>query len=799
MADLYSILPGITPTSDQVQQAELLAVQTLQAKYPDLDLRTGTAVRDLVVQPTAYMMALLEQALNYYFENNTIAGITNDTPSSILDEILSNWFLTRNLGTYAVISVRLYFARQKNVVLSSSTYFSPDNNLLYYPAASTTIPAASMSYDNNLNEYYVDVQLQAAAQGTAYNLSSGNLLYFSNFDPYFLSASINYLVTASIAGETNAQFISRASTAISTRNLINNPSIISNLEAEFNYLTKVVPIGYGDPEMVRDQIQAVFNPETPRLLTNLSSVGTLATATLPDHGWFTGQIITVAGASPSQYNGQYTITVLDTSTFTYQMNTTATIVTVMPTVQSVTTPTLIHNGGMVDVYCDNQRASSVIQLTTDAFGDTILSGPIYSFSRSSTSGGSQSDTIPFQAAVTYQSFSPNWGSGVITVAASGHGLASGTAVTISGVTQTEAISSITCTNLTVTVTVPNHGVTNNTTISVIGVTPTTYNGTFTATVVNSNTLTYTVPANISGPGSGSSMQIMNPNVVITEPITVIGADSFTIPIPTYWNNIAITGTAVFQYNVPFTVSNPYNQTSNLTSLTCSGTTVTGVLQNHGLTNNRYITISGATPSGYNGQFLLTSVPNADTFTYQVPSTLSSPAGGTPKLTTITPWDDVGFSSRQELQISFGTAWANQTASFNINYFSSCDSVQTYLEDAANRVLCADLLARGFNFYVLDMEVIGYAGQAPSSSTVQTVAQTYLNSLVPGAIFVMGDLISALSAAGITSIQTPVTVNYTKYTRDLITPVTGVITDYLDPNDRTNIYFLGNVTTSSQSI
>jgi hypothetical protein len=409
MADLYSILPGLTPTSDQIQQAELLAVQTLQAQYPDLDLRTGTAVRDLVIQPTAFMMALLEQALNYYFENNTIAGITNDTPSTILDEILSNWFLTRNLGTYAVISVRLYFARQKNVVLSSSTYFSPDNNLLYYPTASTTIPAASMSYDNNLNEWYVDVQLQAASQGTSYNLSSGNLLYFSNFDPYFLSASINYLVTASIAGETNAQFINRASTAISTRNLINNPSIISNLEAEFNYLTQVVPIGYGDPEMVRDQIQAIFNPETPRLLSNLSSVGTLVTATLADHGWYTGQIISVTGATPSQYNGQYTITVLNASQFTYEMDTTAGIVTVMPTVQSVTTPTLIHNGGMVDVYCDNQQASSVIQLTTDAFGDTILSGPVYAFSRSSTSGGSANDTIPFQSTVNYQSLMYEWG------------------------------------------------------------------------------------------------------------------------------------------------------------------------------------------------------------------------------------------------------------------------------------------------------------------------------------------------------------------------------------------------------
>jgi hypothetical protein len=799
MTNLYSVLPGIQPTADEIQQAELLALQILTTQYPDMDLRQGTGLRDLVLRPNAFMLALVKKGLDYYFAQNTISGMTDDTDEDILDSILSNWFLTRNLGTYAVISARLYFARQKNVTLSSNTYFSPDNTLLYYPQSTSTISSAAMSYDSNQNEYYFDINLQAAAQGTSYNLSSGSLLYFSNFDPYFLHAEINYLVDSSTSGETNTQFISRASTAISTRNLINNPSIVSNLEQTFNYIDRVVPIGMGDPEMVRDQIQAIFNPETPRLLTNLTSTAEMATATLPDHGWFNGQVVTVSGASPSQYNGTYTITVLDTNTFTYTLATTAGVVTAFPTVQSVTSPVLLHNGGMVDVYCDDSMSSEVIQLTTDAAGNATLSGPIYAFSRSSVSGGSAADTIPFQANVTITSSTLNAGSGYISVSAPNHGLTTGTEVTVGGLTQTLTITSLTCNNLVATATITGHGLTTGTSITVSGVSPATYEGTFTITVVDANTVTYTVAANIPTPGSGSSMIATNPNIDGTFPVVVQGTNAFNITTPYIWANATTTGTLTVEYNVPFTFTNTNLQSLSIQSMTCSGTTVTVQIPNHGLTVNRYVTIAGATPSSYNGQWLITDVVNSNQFTFTVPTTIGSAASGTMTATSVIPWYDYGFSTRQEITISFGTGYANGTASFQTSYFTNVASIQTYLSDPTNRVISADLLARGFNFYVLNLGVVGYNGTTPDQNTVQTTAQTFLQSLSAGSVFIVSDLVSALSVAGVTNIQNPPSITYTKYTRDLITPVTGTITDYLDPNDVTNIFVLGTVTTSTATV
>lgn len=55
-------------------------------------------------------------------------------------------------------------------------------------------------------------------------------------------------------------------------------------------------------------------------ISSITRVGTTATLTTSaDHGLATGMQVTVSGATPSQYNGTYTITVTGATTFTYTM------------------------------------------------------------------------------------------------------------------------------------------------------------------------------------------------------------------------------------------------------------------------------------------------------------------------------------------------------------------------------------------------------------------------------------------------------------------------------------------------
>ncbi len=794
MSDLYSVIPGLQPTFQELLEAELLCKQILEAKFPSLDLREGTGARDLVLRPAALLMALTKKASDYLFTQNRLAEVTDATPPDLVDGILSNWFLTRNIGTRSVISARLYFARQKNTAVSSDIFFSPDNTLRYFPVESASYASTSMVFDSYSNEYYIDVDLQAEKEGSTYNIGTGSLLYFSNFDPYFLRAEINFLKEASIESESNLQFIERAQSAISTRNLINVPSVDSNLRAAFNYITRLTTIGMGDPEMMRDQAKAVFEDEAARSITVLTSVGTLATATLPEHGYNSGQLVNVTGATPSTYNGEYAVTVLSSSQFTYVMGGTAAEVTVLPAAVAVNNPILIHTGGMVDVYCSDKLATAVVQLTLDEFGKTSLTGPIYEFSRSSVSGGTEDDTVPLNNTAVVSSINIVGTTATATTSAP-HAFALSDVVTVAGGTQLKTITVISCTGVTVSVSSTAHGFLVGNNVVITGVTPAAYNGTFPITVSTTNAFEYTVPANIVGSGSGTMRAEVN-LVNGAKALTGVTSTTFSYSIAQA-SATAVAGTMSASSPVPYTTTVANLQAKTLTAITSTGTTATVSLARHGYTVGRYITIAGSTPTGYNGSWVVTSIVNQDQFTFTIPSALGASSTGT--VTSVNPWYDHGFSQKQELLIDMGDANANGTASFEINYFQNLDSIQSYLESPTNRVLCGDYLARGFNFYLMDVSVVSYNETAPSAAQVTEVIESYINGLAAGEMFVVSDMMTKLRLNGIINIQNPPTVTFKKYTRDLTAVEIGTVTDILDPNDRTSVFLLGTVETAGQNL
>ena len=88
--------------------------------------------------------------------------------------------------------------------------------------------------------------------------------------------------------------------------------------------SQIVPVNQWptDVDDIRQAIKISFSAgygdtDTLVSVTNLVSAGTTATATAANHGRTTGQIVTVAGATPSEYNGAKSITVTDANTFTY--------------------------------------------------------------------------------------------------------------------------------------------------------------------------------------------------------------------------------------------------------------------------------------------------------------------------------------------------------------------------------------------------------------------------------------------------------------------------------------------------
>ncbi len=351
MADIFSVMSELELSSDDIQQAETFAQQYLEAKFPTVDFRQGTGVRDLVIRPNAVMVALVKKYIEIYFENGTLASVTNDTPQEVVNGILSNFFINRNTGSFATVKARLYFLFQNgipsNVSLPTSAFFSTDNTRLFYPSSpifaqplkdgDTPISGnVYLSYDSSEELWYFDTDLSSQSSDEEFNdLTEGDLLYFTLFNPYFVKGKILYMSEPAVREETNIEMVNRSYNSISTRNLINDPSITSRITDVYNYVKYMKVVGMGDPDMWRDyvQVEGIFdNPAT-----------------------------------------------------------------------EIADKYRIHLGGSVDIYTDTAFRTTVVQLTMDKTGVTELTGPIFDIYRSDMSGGVDADTIPLdlEAAISY--------------------------------------------------------------------------------------------------------------------------------------------------------------------------------------------------------------------------------------------------------------------------------------------------------------------------------------------------------------------------------------------------------------
>lgn len=271
---IFEVIEGLTVTKEDIVEAELFAEQYLSAQFPTYDFRQGTALRDMTVRPNATLLALIQKAITFYFDESDLVNITNDTNKDVVDRKMSNFFISRKSGNSAVINARLYFSfplsTAINTPIPANAFFSVDNEIKYFPQGNITVYANEVPgqyyfrYDSSMDMHYVDIPLESAGQVEAANIEEGDLLYFTVFSPYFLQAQVQNLVSSAVPEETNEEMVSRSYSAISTRNLINTPSIVARIGDQFNYVRTVYPVGLGHDWMYRDliDIDDVANPGT---------------------------------------------------------------------------------------------------------------------------------------------------------------------------------------------------------------------------------------------------------------------------------------------------------------------------------------------------------------------------------------------------------------------------------------------------------------------------------------------------------------------------------------------------------
>jgi len=227
----------------------------LSEQYPDLDVRDGSPLSQFLIVPAAYLASYFMWAMNYFYSNYSISNYEN-MPTSVMEAIAANFFVTRNSGSYAKGYVRVYFNSPVELNLSTSDIsFEDINGNTYSLYEDLYISETTMSH--NITDdgmyYYADMYVVADSAGSAYAIDAHQITQIaSGIDEYVKVDNLDAFEGGSDA-ETNEEFYNRIASSISPRDiLINQNSIEYKLTTQFPEIQEVLSIGFGDSEMQRD-------------------------------------------------------------------------------------------------------------------------------------------------------------------------------------------------------------------------------------------------------------------------------------------------------------------------------------------------------------------------------------------------------------------------------------------------------------------------------------------------------------------------------------------------------------------
>ena len=252
----------ITISEDDVLDAVEFLQTFLSEQIPEADFTEGSAFRDISIKAFALIFAYFTNENDTTRNRQALKNLAT-LPSStevdeLVDEVLSNWFIERKDGSLsrgvalAHLSERVSITvpTGRRVFRTDSTPFVLDADEDLVIPADDLLPVFSPA--GAVTEYLARIPLVATAVGADFNIEPGTFIDAAEFgtDVLYLENKIRF--QGGTDTETTAALLSRAQDAVALRALVNQRSISTVLLDEFPLIKKVLAVGMGDPEMIRD-------------------------------------------------------------------------------------------------------------------------------------------------------------------------------------------------------------------------------------------------------------------------------------------------------------------------------------------------------------------------------------------------------------------------------------------------------------------------------------------------------------------------------------------------------------------
>jgi hypothetical protein len=237
-------------------------IQRLIEFDPNFDVGAGVPTTSLLIDPLSIILQPVIDELSVVQASQSVltileSGDPDAFPEDIVDGLAANAFVERNPGAIGsdVMRVRFFepqeFSSQQGVLV-----FRASGGQRFTNSEAFTVTSAEMSLNQEGTLFFVDVPIIALEEGEIFNVDAGNITEMESEPRGVANVTNRFGVTQGRDRETNTELIDRIKVAVTVRALVTGRGIVVTLTENFTTIEEIEPIGFGDPEMMRD---IVFN------------------------------------------------------------------------------------------------------------------------------------------------------------------------------------------------------------------------------------------------------------------------------------------------------------------------------------------------------------------------------------------------------------------------------------------------------------------------------------------------------------------------------------------------------------
>jgi len=254
------LISAVNLKQDEFDQAEALVVSLLQESYPTLDLRRGTAIRDLIVRPMSAFYALDTKRNDELARTRSLQSIVDspsDDDTEVVNQLLENFDTMLREGGKTTGLLKISVAAAATYSLGVGREFESADGSLF--VATTAVKArvsdGTLTGPDESGYYFFEVPVEASG---GISVQSGQAFEpTSTFSGYISAAAYSDFVIG-MDQETPAEALKRLPTAVSSRGLYTKAGIASVLTDPTGdgYLSSIRAVSvraFGDTAQYRDR------------------------------------------------------------------------------------------------------------------------------------------------------------------------------------------------------------------------------------------------------------------------------------------------------------------------------------------------------------------------------------------------------------------------------------------------------------------------------------------------------------------------------------------------------------------